>query len=371
MPHRSILALGVTLALLIAGGAVWRASVKPVAPAPAAGPSDPAHHAVAPAASTADLSVQIDPSQPPGPAPSGMVWVPGGTFWMGCADCGMPDTQPVHLVRVDGFWMDAAPVTNAEFERFVRETKYVTVAERPLDPKEFPGVPSSKLVPGSAVFVPPERVASLDNPMQWWQYVGGASWRHPEGAKSNIAGRANHPVVHVAWDDAVAYLRWAGKDLPSEAQFEFAARGGLDRNRYAWGNELRPRGSAAANIWQGSFPVANTVADGFRGTSPVDAFPANGFALYDMGGNVWQWCADWYRPDYYSTLPQKANNPKGPADSFDPAEPGMPKRVQRGGSYLCSDEYCTRYLVGSRGKGAVDSGSSNVGFRGIRAGGAT
>jgi len=365
MLHRSYVGLALSAALLIAGAAIWRASVK-TGPAPESAPSDHAHHAVSPATSTADLSVQIDPRQPPGPAPAGMVWVPGGTFWMGCADCGMPDTQPVHLVRVDGFWMDATPVTNAEFERFVRETKYVTVAERPLDPKQFPGVPLSKLVPGSAVFVAPERVASLDNPMQWWQYVGGASWRHPEGAKSNIAGRANHPVVHVAWDDAVAYLQWAGKDLPSEAQFEFAARGGLDRNRYAWGNELRPRGSAAANIWQGAFPVANTVADGFRGTSPVDAFPANGFALYDMGGNVWQWCADWYRPDYYGTLPQKAINPKGPADSYDPAEPGMPKRVQRGGSFLCSDEYCTRYLVGSRGKGAVDSGSSNVGFRGVK-----
>lgn len=357
--------LAASVAVLVVGAAIWRASVKTGAPAPTSGASEHAHHAAA-TSPGADLSVQIDPPQPPGPAPAGMVWVPGGTFWMGCTDCGMPDTQPVHLVRVDGFWMDATPVTNAEFERFVRETKYVTVAERPLDPKQFPGVPSSKLVPGSAVFVAPERVASLDNPMQWWQYVGGASWRHPEGAKSNIAGRANHPVVHVAWDDAVAYLQWAGKDLPSEAQFEFAARGGLDRNRYAWGNELRPRGSAAANIWQGAFPVANTVADGFRGTSPVDAFPANGFALYDMGGNVWQWCEDWYRPDYYGTLPQKAINPKGPADSFDPAEPGMPKRVQRGGSFLCSDEYCTRYLVGSRGKGAVDSGSSNVGFRGVR-----
>jgi sulfatase modifying factor 1 len=262
--------------------------------------------------------------------------------------------------------MDEAPVTNKEFERFVRETGYVTIAERPLDPKQFPGVPASKLVPGSAVFVPPASVTSLDNPMQWWQYVGGASWRHPEGKGSTIKGRELHPVVHVAWDDAVAYLKWAQKELPTEAQYEFAARGGLDRKHYAWGDELHPKGHAAANIWQGSFPVANTGADGFRGTSPVKAFPVNGFKLYDMGGNVWQWCADWYRPDYYATLEAVAVDPKGPSDSVDPAEPGVPKRVQRGGSYLCADEYCTRYLVGSRGKGAVDSGSSNVGFRGVR-----
>ena len=227
-------------------------------------------------------------------------------------------------------------------------------------------MPASKLVPGSAVFVPPASIASLDNPMQWWQYVGAASWRHPEGKGSTIKGREQHPVVHVAWDDAITYLKWAGKDLPTEAQYEFAARGGLDRQHYAWGDELQPHGQAAANIWQGSFPVANTAADGYRGTSPVKAFPVNGFQLYDMGGNVWQWCADWYRPDYYATLGAVVADPTGPADSLDPAEPGIPKRVQRGGSYLCADEYCTRYLVGSRGKGAVDSGSSNVGFRGVR-----
>ena len=231
-----------------------------------------------------------------------MVWVPGGTFWMGCDDCGMPDALPVHLTRVAGFWMDEVPVTNQDFERFVRETGYLTIAEQPLDPKQFPGVPASKLIPGSAVFVPPASVRSLDNPMQWWQYVGGASWRHPEGEGSTIKGREQHPVVHVAWDDAVAYLKWAGKELPTEAQYEFAARGGLDRKHYAWGDELHPQGHAAANIWQGSFPVANTATDGYRGTSPVKAFPVNGFQLYDMGGNVWQWCADWYRPDYYATL---------------------------------------------------------------------
>jgi sulfatase modifying factor 1 len=363
LPRNSV-ALGLSVGLLAAGVAVWRATATKPAVAPAAVADHAAHGASA--TNFPSLTPRINPRQPPGPAPDGMVWVPGGTFWMGCSDCGMADTEPLHLVQVDGFWMDASPVTNAQFERFVRETRYVTIAERPLDPGQFPGVPASKLVPGSAVFVAPERVRSLDNPMQWWQYVNGASWRHPEGRGSSIDGRKDHPVVHVAWDDAVAYLAWAGKKLPTEAQFEFAARGGLDRNRFAWGNELAPHGQAAANIWQGRFPVSNTGVDGFRGTSPVTAFAANGFGLLDMGGNVWQWCADWYRPDYYAALPQVAVNPAGPADSYDPAEPGMPKRVQRGGSFLCSDEYCTRYLVGSRGKGAVDSGSSNVGFRGIR-----
>ena len=353
----------VAIVLVVTGVATWRAATP-------GSPRHPENHdaagskAVRPAEGA---TARIDDTPAPGPAPAGMKWVPGGTFWMGCVDCGMPDAEPVHLVRVDGFWMDEAPVTNAQFARFVRESGYATIAERDLDPKQFPGVPVSALVPGSAVFIPPAQVRSLDNPMQWWRYVGGASWQHPEGKGSTLAGRDNHPVVHVAWDDAVAYLKWAGKQLPTEAQFEFAARGGLDRSRYAWGNELRPQGRQAANIWQGSFPTMNTAADGYRGTSPVDAFPANGFGLFDMGGNVWQWCADWYQPGYYATLPPIARNPQGPPDSHDPAEPGMPKRVQRGGSFLCADEYCTRYLVGSRGKGAVDSGSSNVGFRGIRA----
>ena len=325
------------LALLLVAASsalVWR-TMRP-GPAPDAAT---AHHQHASASASDDRAPHIDTTPPPGPAPAGMVWVPGGTFWMGCDDCGMPDARPLHLVRVAGFWMDEAPVTNQAFERFVRETGYVTIAERPLDPEQFPGVPASKLIPGSAVFVPPASVRSLDNPMQWWQYVGAASWRHPEGKGSTIKGREQHPVVHVAWDDAVAYLKWAGKELPTEAQYEFAARGGLDRKHYAWGDELHPRGQAAANIWQGSFPVSNTAADGYRGTSPVKAFPVNGFQLYDMGGNVWQWCADWYRPDYYATLEAVTVNPTGPSDSLDPAEPGVPKRAQRGGSYLCADEY--------------------------------
>ncbi len=297
------------------------------------------------------------------------MWIPGGTFWMGCDDCGMPDAKPVHLVAVSGFWMDATPVTNAQFARFVRETGYVTVAERPLSPQDFPGVPVDKLVPGSASFVPPSRAVPLDNPMQWWRYVPGASWRRPEGRPSDISTRGDHPVVHVAYDDAVAYLKWAGRRLPTEAEYEFAARGGLDRQRYAWGNELKPKNAWAANIWQGSFPNKNDGADGHHGTSPVKAFPPNGFGIYDAGGNIWQWCADWYRPDYYSTFASSQalpRNPTGPSDSFDPDEPTQLKRVVRGGSYLCSDQYCTRYLVGSRGKAEPTSGASNLGFRGVR-----
>jgi formylglycine-generating enzyme required for sulfatase activity len=262
--------------------------------------------------------------------------------------------------------MDRAPVTNAEFERFVKATGYVTVAERPLDPRDFPGVPKEKLVPGSAVFTPTGSAVPLDNPLQWWRYTPGANWRHPGGPSTGIRTRADHPVVHVAYEDALAYARWANKRLPTEAEFEFAARGGLDRNRYPWGNEMTPGGKAAANTWQGKFPAGDRGEDGHSGTSPVTAFPANGFGVYDMGGNVWQWCSDWYRADVYAMRAATAGpvkNPQGPESSFDPQEPGAAKRVLRGGSYLCTDQYCARYLVGSRGKSEVSSGTSNLGFR--------
>ena len=287
---------------------------------------------------------------------------------MGCEDCGMPDALPSHLVAVDGFWMDRAPITNAEFAKFVKATGYVTVAERPLNPNDYPGVPRDKLVPGSAVFTPTRDPVPLDNPLRWWTYTPGANWRQPGGPSTSIKGRDDHPVVHVAFEDAQAYAKWAGKRLPTEAEFEFAARGGLDRNRFAWGNELRPGNKDVANIWHGRFPARDRADDGFAGTSPVTAFPTNGFGLYDMGGNVWQWTADWYRPDYYATLAAAgtATNPQGPSSSFDPDEPGAAKRVIRGGSYLCSDEYCTRYLVGSRGKSEVSSGTSNLGIRLVR-----
>jgi formylglycine-generating enzyme required for sulfatase activity len=315
--------------------------------------------------SAATEVVSVNRTPPPGRAPEGMIWIPGGTFWMGCDDCGMPDATPVHPVTVDGFWMDATPVTNAQFARFVAATKYRTAAERKPDAKDFPDAPAEKLVAGSAVFTPPLAQVSLDNFLNWWKYVPGADWRRPEGPGSNIETRADHPVVQIAWEDAAAYAKWAGKRLPTEAEFEFAARGGLDRKLFAWGDELKPNGKWAANIWQGMFPWKNQVEDGYERTSPVRAFPPNGFGLYDMGGNVWQWCADWYRPDYFAQLAAggTARNPQGPANSFDPQEPGVPKRVQKSGSFLCSDQYCARYHVGSRGKGAPDSGGSNTGFR--------
>jgi formylglycine-generating enzyme len=311
----------------------------------------------------------INQTPPPGPAPEGMVWIPGGTFWMGCATCEMPDALPVHLVTVEGFWADETPITNAQFEKFVKATGYVTIAERKPDPKDFPGAPVENLVPGSAVFSPPKEEVSLDNPYVWWKYVKGASWKNPEGPGSSTKGRENHPAVHIAWDDAMAYAKWAGKRLPTEAEYEFAARGGMDRKLYSWGNELQPAGHWPANIFQGQFPTKNLVEDGFATTSPVKAFPPNKFGLYDVGGNVWQWCSDWYRPDYFEQQAAQGTvrNPQGPSESHDPQEPGIPKRVQKGGSFLCSDQYCVRYLVGSRGKGAVDSGSSNVGFRCVKA----
>ena len=331
------------------------------------------HHAPTATAATGPAlpadAAHVNVTPPPAPAPAGMVWIPGGTFWMGCENCGMPDALPAHLVSVDGFWMDRAPVTNAEFERFVKATNYVTVAERPLDPRQFPGVPPDKLVPGSAVFTPTSTPVPLDNPLRWWRYTAGANWKHPEGPGSDLKRRADHPVVHVSYEDTVAYATWANKRVPTEAEFEFAARGGLDRHKFPWGNELTPGGKPVANIWQGKFPAKNHGEDGYVGTSPVTAFPPNGFGLLDMGGNVWQWCADWYRPDAYATRAQAGtavHNPTGPADSFDPAEPGAAKRVLRGGSYLCTDQYCARYLVGSRGKSEISSGTSNLGIRLVR-----
>jgi formylglycine-generating enzyme len=276
----------------------------------------------------------------------------------------MPDALPVHLVSVAGFWMDRTPVTNREFAAFVTASGYVTVAERAPDAKDFPDVPADRLVPGSALFTRPSHPVPLDDYSAWWRYAPGANWRHPDGPASTLRDREDHPVVHIAYADAAAYAAWAGKRLPTEAEFEFAARGGLDRNLYSWGNELKPHGRTPANIFEGHFPDADNAADGYSGTSPVSAFPPNGYGLYDMGGNVWQWCADWYRPDSYaSAAVPPVRNPRGPDSSADPAEPGAAKRVTRGGSFLCSDEYCSRYLVGSRGKAEISSGSSNLGFR--------
>ena len=319
---------------------------------------------------------------PPGPAPAGMVWIPGGEFSMGKSDptieiCGghdpMPDARPIHRVRVSGFWMDRTEVTNAAFARFVAATGYVTVAERKPRPEDYPGAPAELLVAGSVVFTPPRRPVPLGNPLEWWRYVPGADWRHPEGPGSSLEGRDQHPVVHIAYEDAEAYARWAGGRLPTEAEWEFAARGGQAGQSYPWGDELQPGGRWMANTWQGAFPHGGLAEDGFGRSAPVGSFPANAYGLHDMAGNVWEWCSDWYRPDTYERQVAAAgggvvDNPQGPAqaESFDPQEPGMPKRIQRSGSFLCTDQYCTRYMVGSRGKGAADTGSNHLGFRIVR-----
>jgi len=318
------------------------------------------------------LSLLPDPAQ--GPPPPGMVRIPGGAFRMGddipdsanpaVRDRNFADAYPPHEVRVDPFFLDETEVTNAQFAEFVKATNYVTTAERKLDPKEFPNAPPELLEPGSFGFKPPRRVASFDNHMQWWGFVVGASWRHPEGPGSTIQGRENHPVVHVSWEDAAAYAQWAGKRLPTEAEWEFAARGGLVGKKYTWGDEATPGGKYLANTWQGEFPGENTLKDGHYATAPVRSYPPNGYGLYDMSGNVWEWCADWYTPDYYGRSPLV--NPQGPDSSFDPAERGnekLPKRVQRGGSFLCSDLYCNRYIVSGRGKGEVRASHAHVGFR--------
>jgi len=276
------------------------------------------------------------------------------------------DARPIHRVYVDGFYMDKTDVTNAQFEEFVRATGYVTVAERTPRPEDFPRAPPEDLFAGSVVFSPPDHAVPLNNHFQWWTYVKGANWRYPSGPTSNILGKGNYPVVHVAYEDAVTYAKWAGKRLPTEAEWEFAARGGLAGKPFVWGDEFRPNGKWMANTHQGHFPNTDTGEDGFVGISPVAHYPPNRYGLYDMAGNVWQWTSDWYRPDYYEQLASVgsvARNPQGPATPFDPAEPTEPKKVHRGGSYLCTDQYCSRYLVGPRGKGEITTGTNHLGFR--------
>jgi sulfatase modifying factor 1 len=314
-----------------------------------------------------------------GPAPStvpaGMAWIPGGEFSMGAKEdssmngVGMQatvDSRPIHRVYVDGFWMDKTDVTNAQFSRFVKATKYVTVAERKPRAEDFPGAPPENLVAGSVVFSPPDHEVPLNNHFQWWSYIPGANWRHPEGPESDLKGRENYPVVHISYGDALAYAKWAGKRLPTEAEWEFAARGGLTGKLYPWGDEFRPGGKWMANTHQGKFPVSDTGEDGHAGITQVALYPPNGYGLYDMAGNVWQWTSDWYRPDYYAQLGVagvEARNPTGPDASFDPSEPTERKKVHRGGSFLCTDQYCSRYMVGTRGKGEVSTGTNHLGFR--------
>jgi formylglycine-generating enzyme required for sulfatase activity len=306
-----------------------------------------------------------------------MAWIPGGEFSMGAADpfgnemndVGMQatrDSRPIHPVYIDGFWMDKTEVTNAQFARFVKATGYVTVAEQIPTQEEFPGVPQDELVPGSVVFSPPAHAVPLNDHFQWWAFVDGANWRHPLDPNSDIKGKDRYPVVHIAYEDAVAYAKWAGKRLPTEAEWEFAARGGLSGKVYPWGNAFQKGGQWMTNSHQGHFPHQDAGEDTFSGIAPVGQFPPNGYGLYDVAGNVWEWVSDWYRPDYYARLAVAggvARNPQGPASPFDPIEPSVKKRVHRGGSFLCTELYCSRYMVGTRGKGEIRTGTNHLGFR--------
>ena len=302
-----------------------------------------------------------------GSSPAGMVWVAGGQFQMG-SDHHYPEEAPAHEVSVNGFWIERCPVTNAEFARFVAETGYVTLAERPANPADYPGAIPELLVPSSVVFAQPVRHVDLRNPFNWWTYVAGANWRHPRGPKSSIVELDEHPVVHVAFEDAEAYARWAHKALPTEAEWEFAARGGLEGAEYVWGDELTPQGKHMANTWQGQFPSQQLSEDGYEWTSPVGAFPANGYGLHDMAGNVWEWTSDWYLE--HSRLELSCcglHDPRGgaPQQSYDPRMPQVriPRKVMKGGSFLCAPNYCRRYRPAARMPQPVDTSTCHLGFR--------
>lgn len=339
------------------------------------------HRGESPVAATNGFApTMVNKGGAPSDAPPGMVWVPGGEFSMGANeppekdDVGMKatlDARPIHRVFVDGFFMDKTVVTNAQFAEFVRATGHVTVAERKPRAEDFPGAPPENLVAGSVVFKAPGHPVGLHDHFQWWDYVHGADWRHPSGPQSDIQGKDDYPVVHVAYEDILAYAHWAGKAIPTEAQWEFAARGGLAGKPFTWGEEFhggRGHDHFMANTHQGHFPDKDAGTDGYVGVAPVAKFAPNAYGLYDMAGNVWQWTSDWYRPDYYQQLAAAggvARNPQGPDSSFDPSEPGTVKKAHRGGSFLCTDQYCSRYIVGTRGKGEVDTGTNHLGFRTI------
>lgn len=309
--------------------------------------------------------------------PEGMVWIAGGEFVMGSTDpLARDDEAPPHRVRLDGFWIDATEVTNAQYRAFVDATGYVTVAERAVDWEELkkqvpPGTPKPAdelLRPGSLVFTPPDHAVDLRDYSQWWSWTIGANWRHPAGPDSTIAGKDDYPVVHIAYEDAMAYCRWAGKRLPTEGEWEYAARGGLAQKRFVWGDE--PIDGTRANTWQGDFPHRNTEEDGFARAAPVRRYPPNGYGLYGMAGNVWEWCSDLYRPDTYAEDAKRSGpdgvtvNPAGPARSFDPRNPLAPEsRVQRGGSFLCHASYCASYRPAARMPGTPDTGLEHLGFR--------
>ena len=295
-----------------------------------------------------------------------MVRIEGGTFRMG-SDRFYPEEAPVRDVHIEAFSIDTHTVTNEEFSKFVRKTGYVTIAERALDPADFPGAPLENLVPGALVFHMTEGPVDLRDYSQWWSWVPGASWKHPEGPGSSVKSRPDHPVIHVAFEDAESYARWAGKRLPTEAEWEFAARGGLDGKDFVWGDDAEPGGTPFANTWQGEFPWQNLCTDGFERTAPVGRFPANGYGLYDMAGNVWEWTTDWYAHERSGVQsPCCAGDAR--ERSYDPCQPGtrIPRKVLKGGSFLCAPSYCLRFRPAARSPQAIDTGMSHLGFRCVR-----
>jgi sulfatase modifying factor 1 len=311
------------------------------------------------------VSIEVQKTRKP-PAKD-MVWIAGGTFLMG-SDKYYPEEAPAHPVTVDGFWIDQFTVTNAQFSRFVEETNYVTLAERIPNAEDYPGAKPELLVPASVVFRRPGYKVDLRDHYNWWTYIPGACWRKPLGPDSSLKGLAKHPVVHVAFEDAEAYAKWAGKELPTEAEWEFAARGGLEAADFVWGDEFEPDGEILANTWQGDFPNENLLKDGFEWTAPVGTFPANGYGLYEMAGNVWEWTTDWYQQ--HSEIEQSCCgnvNPRGGVaeKSYDPNMPEVmiPRRVMKGGSYLCAPNYCQRYRPAARMAQAVDTSTCHLGFR--------
>ena len=330
-------------------------------------------HSCTPTQSRFTSNVKTTSNQHLSASKEGMVLIPGGTFSMGGDDAqAWRDEYPKHEVVIDSFWMDVHEVTNAQFAEFVDATGYVTTAEKAVDWEEIkkelpPGTPKpddSQLAPASLVFVATDRPVSLQNVSQWWQWRQGANWRQPEGPGSTIIGKEYHPVVHVSWFDAMAYCEWSGKRLPSEAEWEYASRGGLKDAVYAWGNQALTNGKPKANTWEGSFPYQNKKRDGFYSTAPVQNYRPNDYGLYDMAGNVWEWCADLYHEDYYKTLAGKTTvNPQGPETSYDSNEPYAQKRVSRGGSFLCHESYCSGYRNSMRMKTTPDTGSMHTGFR--------
>jgi len=325
----------------------------------------------------ADVSISdtIESTQANTDGPKGMVWIPSGEFTMGALlgdALARPNEYPAHQVKLSGFWMDATEVTNDQFGEFVEATGYVTTAEKAIDwedikkqvPEGTPKPHDSVLAPSGMVFKQ-VNTNNLNNWGQWWAMVPGADWQHPEGPDSNIEGKGNHPVVHVSWDDAQAYLQWAGKRLPTEAEWEYAARGGLEQQKYPWGNAETI--SKNANTWTGTFPKDNTLEDGFFASAPVKSYPANAYGLYDMAGNVWEWTADWFHADYYKICEEQGvvEDPQGASNSYAPNQPNVPLKVSRGGSFLCNASYCSSYRVSARMSSSLDTGQNHKGFRGV------